>query len=139
LVAEDFESVASIGTQLQALQQESAQLPLSEEDYLTLADRHAALLLEVTEQCKVLEKAKDFPAMAALGAQLTALLEVAVSAADNSVKVGASGKAQLGILFYTSPNNAVLCRRCPRRWVHLPGHVRYRDETSGRRAAAPGY
>ena len=48
LAADDFGSIASVGTQLLALQQQSAQLPQSEEDYLTLADRHAALVQATT-------------------------------------------------------------------------------------------
>jgi hypothetical protein len=42
LATEDFEWVASLGPQLQALQQQSAQLPLSEEDYLTLSGQACA-------------------------------------------------------------------------------------------------
>jgi hypothetical protein len=74
--AEDFELIASLGKALQALQQESAKLPLSEEDYLSLRDRHAALVRRVEERCKELKDAKDFTALEALGVHLEALKAV---------------------------------------------------------------
>jgi hypothetical protein len=76
----DFELIASLGVQLQELEKESAQLPLSEEDYLTLADRHAGLVQRVTDACRELKVAKDFVAMGALAKQLTALKAADVSA-----------------------------------------------------------
>jgi hypothetical protein len=58
--AEDFVLIGTLGTQLQQLEKESAQLSLSEEDYLTLADRHAALVQQVTDQCRNLKAAGHF-------------------------------------------------------------------------------
>jgi hypothetical protein len=78
--ADDFLLVAKLGMQLQQLEKESAQLPLSEEDYLTLADRHAALVQRVTDQCKELKVAKDFVALAAVAEHLGALKAVDISA-----------------------------------------------------------
>lgn len=40
----DFEATGKAGVQLKAAEAAVAQQPLSEEDYLTLADRHAALV-----------------------------------------------------------------------------------------------
>jgi hypothetical protein len=84
---EDFESVACHCTQLQALQQQSAQLPLSEEDYLTLGDRHADLVQRVTEKCKQLAAAKDFTSVTALGAKLSELRAAAVLLQDFRVEM----------------------------------------------------
>jgi hypothetical protein len=70
---DDFEQVVALGTQLQVLQQESAQLPLSEEDYLTLGDRHADLVRRVTETCRELTRLKDYAALGPLSAKLKEL------------------------------------------------------------------
>jgi DNA repair ATPase RecN len=69
----DFYLVATLGMQLRELEQQSAQLPLSEEGYLMLPDRHAALVQQVTDRCKELTKAREFAAVAALGAKLSEL------------------------------------------------------------------
>jgi hypothetical protein len=71
--ADDFVLVGTLGSQLQALQQESAQLSLSEEDYLTLAARHAALVQRVMEECRELAKAQDYTALGSLSAKLQEL------------------------------------------------------------------
>jgi hypothetical protein len=55
------------------LQQQSAQLPLSEEDYLTLPARHADLVQRVTDTCKELALAEEFTAVTVLGAKLSEL------------------------------------------------------------------
>jgi hypothetical protein len=70
---QDFLLVAKLGTQLQGLEKKSAQLPLSDEDYLTLAARHAALVQRVTEQCRELTRAKDYAALGPLSAKLQEL------------------------------------------------------------------
>jgi beta-phosphoglucomutase-like phosphatase (HAD superfamily) len=79
--ADDIELIATLGKALQTLQQESAKLPLSEEDYLTLSTRHAALLQRVEERCKQLKKAKDFVALEALGVHLEAVKALKLHAA----------------------------------------------------------
>jgi hypothetical protein len=81
LAADDFEQVLTLGMQLQSLQQESAQLLLSEEDYLTLTDRHAALVLRLVEKCTELALAKEFADVTVLGAKLSELRAAALPAA----------------------------------------------------------
>jgi hypothetical protein len=96
LAADDFEQVLALGMQLQSLQQESAQLPLSEEDYLTLADRHAALVLRVVERCTELALAKEFAEVTVLGAKLSELRAAALPvAAHVSASNVSTGKAFL--------------------------------------------
>jgi hypothetical protein len=73
VTADDFELIATLGMQLKALQQQSAQLPLSEEDYLTLPARHADLVWQVTEKCKELVLAEEYSAVTVLGAKLSEL------------------------------------------------------------------
>jgi hypothetical protein len=76
----DFEVIAFLGAQLQELELESAQWDLTEEDYLTLADWHAALVQRLTDECRVLAKAREFTAVTALGAKLTALRDAVLPA-----------------------------------------------------------
>jgi hypothetical protein len=86
--AEDFVLIGHLGVKLEALQRESAQLPLSEEDYLALADRHAQLVQRVTDKCKELTKGRQFDELAALGIQLKALKAVDVSNFSSQVTSG---------------------------------------------------
>jgi hypothetical protein len=72
-VALEFPSVASLGTQLQALRQQSAQLLLSEEDYLTLPAWHADLVRRVMDAYRELMKARDYAALGPLSAKLKEL------------------------------------------------------------------
>jgi hypothetical protein len=81
LAADDFELVASLGVKLQTLQQESAQLSLSEEDYLTLPARHGDLVQRMTGKCRELAKAQHFAALGTLSAKLKALRALDVSIA----------------------------------------------------------
>jgi hypothetical protein len=60
-------------------------VPLTEEDYLTLEARHAALVQRVTERCKELTKARKFAEVTALGTQLSNMRAVALPAADRSL------------------------------------------------------
>jgi Tfp pilus assembly protein PilN len=76
----DLALIASRGNALVALQLESAQLPLSEEDYLTLPARHAQLVPQVLQTCRELMKAKEVENLAGLTDKLTALGAVAVPA-----------------------------------------------------------
>jgi hypothetical protein len=69
----DFESAASLGLALTALQEQSAQ-NLSVKEYLTLPARHAALLQRVTEHCKELMSAKDYATLGPLSAKLKVLM-----------------------------------------------------------------
>jgi hypothetical protein len=94
--AEDFNAVATLGQQLQSLQVESAQLSLSEEEYLTLPGRHADLVLRLTEKCKELTRAKDYAAVTALGAKLGELRAVTWPAMDAYT----DARRATGMLFY---------------------------------------
>jgi hypothetical protein len=69
----DFELVGTLGMQRKSLEQQSAQLPLSEEDYLTLGNRHADLVRRVTETCRELMKARDYAMLGPLSAKLKEL------------------------------------------------------------------
>jgi hypothetical protein len=85
LITDELASVGSLCAKLQTLQKQSARLPLSEEDYLTLADRHAALVQRVTDRCKELAEAKDFAAVTALGTKLKELRVAALPVDDGTV------------------------------------------------------
>jgi hypothetical protein len=76
----DLSLIASLGNALVALEQESAQLPLSEEDYLKLPARHAQLVPQVLQTCRELMTAKEIENLAGLTDKLTALGAVAVPA-----------------------------------------------------------
>jgi hypothetical protein len=73
LAAEDFERVASLGASVHALMPQSVHEALSEEDYLTMPARHAALLQRVSKRCRKLGEEKDHAAQARLAAELEAL------------------------------------------------------------------
>lgn len=79
----DFELIAQLGKAVKAARLECAQLPLSEADFLSLAERHAALVERVTAQCRELREQEDFDALGTLGAKLKALRAVDVSALPN--------------------------------------------------------
>jgi hypothetical protein len=67
--AVDFVLVASLGVTLQGLEQKAAELPLSEQDYLTLPARHAALVQRVTEHCRELAAGRHYSALSLLSAK----------------------------------------------------------------------
>jgi hypothetical protein len=73
IAGRDFYVIAQLGMQLLVLEKESALLPLSEESYLTIPKRHAALMQQMTERCKELTKARAFAAVTTLGAKLSEL------------------------------------------------------------------
>jgi hypothetical protein len=70
---DDFVLVGSLGEELDALNLKSDEQPLSEEDYLTMFDRHVALVQKVTETCRELTKAKVYAEVKLLGAKLQEL------------------------------------------------------------------
>jgi formyltetrahydrofolate synthetase len=80
----DFEAIGHAGKALKAATAELAQLPLSEEDYLTLADRHAALVQKVTGTCAELADAGEFDALDNLVTKLEELKVLDVSALPQS-------------------------------------------------------
>jgi hypothetical protein len=71
---EDYELVGTLGEQLV-----TAPHPLSEEDYLTLAERHEALVQKVTTACQELTRAKAYSDVKVLGAVLKELKSLDVS------------------------------------------------------------
>jgi hypothetical protein len=75
--ATDFVSLGRVG---KALKTAIAAIVLTEEDYLTLADRHAALLHKVTTTCSELADAGEFGALATLATKLEELKALDVSA-----------------------------------------------------------
>jgi hypothetical protein len=76
----DFAAVGQAGKALRASIAVLAQLPLSEEDYLTLADRHAALVQKVTAACAELADTGEFDALVTLAIKLEELQALDVSA-----------------------------------------------------------
>jgi hypothetical protein len=102
LAAEDFELVASLGVQLQPLHEESAQLPLSEEDYLTLPARHAALVQRVMDKCKVLAALKDYKSLDAVAAKLEALKTPETRAAVGAVATHLPGKRTVSSVLFAA-------------------------------------
>jgi serine/threonine protein kinase len=75
----DFVVVGTLGEQLEALKRKVNEQPLSEEGYLTLADRHEALVQKVMVTCKDLTKAKDWAALQPIAAKLQELKALATS------------------------------------------------------------
>jgi hypothetical protein len=68
-----YQLAVELEDKLGVLQEKIAQLPLSEEDYLTLGDRYATLVQMVSLQCRALFTAKDRVALAPLAAMLEEL------------------------------------------------------------------
>jgi cell fate (sporulation/competence/biofilm development) regulator YlbF (YheA/YmcA/DUF963 family) len=80
----NFKEIARLGKAAVAA---VLQQPLSEEDYLTLADRHAALVQKVTATCTELADAGAFCALTTLAAKLEELKALDVSALPKSSSV----------------------------------------------------
>jgi hypothetical protein len=80
----NFTEIASVGTAHLAAMAAVRQQPLSEEDYLKLKDRHAALVQKVTLTCEVLADAEDYDAVTVLGVKLNELKALNVSALPSS-------------------------------------------------------
>jgi hypothetical protein len=76
---EDYERVRELGEQLETLEQESAQLPLSEGDYLMLAEKHVSLLQRTTALCKEYQKARDGTMLVELGTKREELKKFDIS------------------------------------------------------------
>jgi hypothetical protein len=77
--ADDFRSIARVGRAYEAAVALLVQQPLSEEDYLTLADRREALLKKVAAQCRALADSKDYDALESLASKLEELKALDVS------------------------------------------------------------
>jgi hypothetical protein len=76
----DYCAVGDLLLQLESLDLQAARLPMTEEDYLTLKNRHAALVKTVTTVCRQLIKARQYAALRDMAAQLGALKAVDVTA-----------------------------------------------------------
>jgi hypothetical protein len=70
----DLALITSLGSALVALQLESAQLPLSEEDYLTLADRRAALVQRGLKLCRDLSQTQQVENLATASTKVQSLI-----------------------------------------------------------------
>jgi hypothetical protein len=75
----NFLEIARVGTAHKAAIAAVLQLPLSEEDYLTLAGRYEALVQKVTATCAELADAGEFDALVVLAAKLEELKALDVS------------------------------------------------------------
>jgi hypothetical protein len=80
LVGAVGEEIARVGTAYKAAIAAVLQEPLSEEDYMTLSSRHAALLQEVTVMGLEMADTGEFDAVELLGAKLNVLRKLDVSA-----------------------------------------------------------
>lgn len=83
--------MSTLGQELEALDEESAQLPLSKEDYLTLRDRHAELVQDLRSRCRELTVGRHFAALQLLNTDLTSL---------QGLDLSALVQPQRGILLY---------------------------------------
>jgi hypothetical protein len=80
LDAADGEEIVRVGTAHKAAIAAVLQQPLSEEDYLTLSGRHAALVQKVTVMGLEMADTGEFDAVELLGAKLNVLRKLDVSA-----------------------------------------------------------
>jgi hypothetical protein len=78
--ARDFLSIASLGKTLEALKAQSSRLALTQKDYLTLADRHAALVQRVVDTCRELAKAGKVAEVTVLAGKMETLQALDLSA-----------------------------------------------------------
>jgi DNA repair exonuclease SbcCD ATPase subunit len=81
---DDFVLVGTLGEQLDALNLKVVEQPLSEEDYLTMFERHAALVQKVTDTCRELTKSRAYAEVKTLGVKLQELKALDVSALPQS-------------------------------------------------------
>jgi hypothetical protein len=80
----DFAASVKVGRELKASQEAILQLPLPEENYLTMADRHAALVQKMTALCERLLENEDLDALETLASKLGELKALDVSALPQS-------------------------------------------------------
>jgi hypothetical protein len=112
--AEDYETVASLGEALKALQRESAYLPLSEEDYLALPARHAELVQRVTDVCKDLAASAEYEKLQALAKKRDELKVPDALSVLNTVASGTHGCNSVSfpsVQHVPFPHNFVVVRR----------------------------
>jgi hypothetical protein len=75
----DYAVVGHLLMEQQMLEQEAAQPPLSENEYLALAAQHATLMQGMRDMCSDLARAKQYGQLRELATQLTALKAVDTS------------------------------------------------------------
>lgn len=75
----DYVAMGKVVALQTALEEKSAKVPLSEEDYLTLRGRQGALVREMTAMCRELAGAQEYAQLKALIDRLVALQTVDVS------------------------------------------------------------
>jgi small-conductance mechanosensitive channel len=83
----EYAGVGQLMLEQQVLEQELAQLPLSQGDLLKLREGHAALLQDMRDMCRDLAKARQHSKLKELAAQLAAL-----KATDLPAATGVTGK-----------------------------------------------
>jgi hypothetical protein len=83
-----YTTIATIGTQLQRLQDETVGLSMSEADFRALPRRHGEVVQAVEAECDALEEQERFVEMRALAGKLTLLQSL-----DLTPAVEASGTA----------------------------------------------
>jgi hypothetical protein len=74
----DWEAIGRAGNALKAATNVVVGQPLSEEDYLSLADRQAEVILTATALCRKLVAAEDYHTLAAVAAKLAVMRALAV-------------------------------------------------------------
>jgi hypothetical protein len=103
-----FRDIARVGAAHKAATDAVLQQQLSEDDYLTLADRHAALVQEMTKLCKGLVDAEDFESVTHLGAKLKQLQALDVSSIPPSRNYDAAPRSRTHAPRQTLDHNQVI-------------------------------
>jgi hypothetical protein len=80
---QDWEGIGRAGSALKMADKAVNAPPLTEEDYLTLADRRAALLQKATAHCRALLSAKDYGKLSSIAAKLAKLKARKMASASN--------------------------------------------------------
>lgn len=94
----DYVALGQVIIEQEALQKESAQLALSEEEYRTLRARHAALLQSLEATCKALVAAQLFAELRDFAALLTELKALDTSSLQGKTAVALCGCAHAKFL-----------------------------------------
>jgi hypothetical protein len=80
----DWEAIGRAGNALKAADNAVRNQPFSQEDYLALAGRYAALVQKMTAQCRELAAAGDYATLATVATKLAELTALAQSALPQS-------------------------------------------------------
>lgn len=84
----DFKAIKTICTNLESHLKASQKISLSEQDYLSLPARHAALVLQLSERCKELFAQGEADMLLKLGPKLDALKALDLSACTTGSNKG---------------------------------------------------